>query len=139
MGMDVGKEEVKNILQSMHFNETLLHGMLAFLLFAGAMQINLADLRDQKWTIALMATFWVVVPTFIVGSLTWLVLDFLAIQVSFICCLLIGALISPTDPSRFLTYFEVVNNKYNQRKFVRDGRAKTVHPGSATSKFKEGR
>jgi CPA1 family monovalent cation:H+ antiporter len=103
MGMDVGQEEVKNILQSIDFNETLLHGMLAFLLFAGAMHIDLADLRDQKWAIALMATFGVVVSTFIVGSLTWLVLDFFAIQASFIYCLLFGALISPTDPVAVLS------------------------------------
>ncbi|WP_321494814.1 sodium:proton antiporter [uncultured Desulfobacter sp.] len=103
MGMDVGQEGVKNILQSIDFNETLLHGMLAFLLFAGAMHIDLADLRDQQWAIALMATFGVVVSTFIVGSLTWLVLDFLAIQASFIYCLLFGALISPTDPVAVLS------------------------------------
>ena len=103
MGMDVGQEEVKNILQSIDFNETLLHGMLAFLLFAGAMQINLTDLHDQKWTIALMATFGVVVSTFIIGGLTWLVLDFLTIQASFIYCLLFGALISPTDPVAVLS------------------------------------
>lgn len=103
LGMDVGQEEIGKIIQSIDFNETLLHGMLAFLLFAGAMHINLADLRDQKWTIALMATFGVVISTFIVGSLTWLVLDFLAIQASFIYCLLFGALISPTDPVAVLS------------------------------------
>ncbi len=98
LGMDVGQEAVAQILASIDFNKTLLHGMLAFLLFAGAMQIKLDDLKAQKGAIIILATVGVVASTFIVGSLTWLVLKFLGIQMSFIYCLLFGSLISPTDP-----------------------------------------
>ncbi len=97
-GMDVRQEEVSTILQSIDFNETLLHGMLAFLLFAGAMQLKIDDLMDQKGAIAIMATVGVVVSTFIVGTLTWIVLRWFGLPTSFIYCLLFGALISPTDP-----------------------------------------
>ncbi len=97
-GMDVGQEKVAKILQAIDFNETLLHGMLAFLLFAGALQIKLDDLKAQKWAIAILATVGVVVSTFIIGSLTWAILKFLGIPISFIYCLLFGSLISPTDP-----------------------------------------
>ena len=97
-GMDVRREEVGTILRAIDFNETLLHGMLAFLLFAGAMQIKLDDLKAQKGAIVILATVGVVASTFIVGGLTWLVLSVLNIQASFIYCLLFGALISPTDP-----------------------------------------
>ena len=98
LGMNVGQEEVGRILESIDFNETLLHGMLAFLLFAGAMQIKLDDLKEQKEAIVIMATIGVVLSTFIIGSLTWVILKFLGIPASFIYCLLFGSLISPTDP-----------------------------------------
>ncbi len=98
LGMDVKQDEVSKILHSIDFNETLLHGMLAFLLFAGAMQLKIDDLMDQKGAIALMATAGVVVSTFIVGGLTWIVLKWVGVPISFIYCLLFGALISPTDP-----------------------------------------
>jgi len=98
LGMDLGRDQITDILHAIDFNKTLLHGMLAFLLFAGAMQIEIEDLLDQRWSIAIMATAGVVVSTFIVGGLTWLILEFLGISASFIYCLLFGALISPTDP-----------------------------------------
>jgi CPA1 family monovalent cation:H+ antiporter len=62
------------------------------------MHIRLNDLASQKWVITILATVGVVASTFIVGGLTWIVLDFLNIPTSFIYCLLFGALISPTDP-----------------------------------------
>ncbi len=98
LGIDIGQSGVARILETVDFNQALLHGMLSFLLFAGALHINLDDLKDQKWAISVLATVGVVVSTFIVGGLTWWVLDFLAIPTSFIYCLLFGALISPTDP-----------------------------------------
>ena len=98
LGLDLGQEQVGGILQAIDFNETLLHGMLAFLLFAGAMHIKLDDLMNQKWAITFLATAGVVASTTIVGGLTWMVLELLDIEVSFIYCLLFGALISPTDP-----------------------------------------
>jgi CPA1 family monovalent cation:H+ antiporter len=98
LGVDVGQAGVEEMLHTIDFNQTLLHGMLSFLLFAGALHINFDDLKDQKWAITILATFGVVASTFIVGGLTWVVLDFLGMPVSFIYCLLFGALISPTDP-----------------------------------------
>ncbi len=97
-GVDIGQANVAKILSGIDFNQTLLHGMLSFLLFAGAMQIKLEDLSRQKWAVAVLATVGVVASTFMVGALTWLVLAALAIPTAFIYCLLFGALISPTDP-----------------------------------------
>jgi CPA1 family monovalent cation:H+ antiporter len=98
LGIDVGQDGVARILETVDFNQALLHGMLSFLLFAGAMHIKLEDLTSQKWVITVLSTACVVISTFIVGGLTWLVLDLLEIRASFIYCLLFGALISPTDP-----------------------------------------
>jgi CPA1 family monovalent cation:H+ antiporter len=98
LGLDFGQEKITEILQSIDFNETLMHGMLAFLLFAGAMHIKLEDLNGQKWAIAILATAGVLISTFIVGSLSWIVLQLFGIPISFLYCLLFGSLISPTDP-----------------------------------------
>lgn len=98
LGVDIGQLHIARILETIDFNKALLHGILSFLLFAGAMHIKLNDLNSHKWVITLLATVGVVASTFIVGGLTWVVLDFLSIPASFIYCLLFGALISPTDP-----------------------------------------
>ncbi len=87
------------LLTSVDFDETLLHGMLAFLLFAGALHININDLTSQYRIIAGLATFGVLTSTFIVGTLTWILINpVLGINLSALYCYLFGALISPTDP-----------------------------------------
>jgi CPA1 family monovalent cation:H+ antiporter len=87
-----------NILNNIDFNRTLMEGMLSFLLFAGALHVNLDDLAKQKWVIGSLATGGVLVSTFIIGSLSWMVFDLLGMDIGFGYCLLFGALISPTDP-----------------------------------------
>jgi CPA1 family monovalent cation:H+ antiporter len=91
-------EQARTLLQSIDFHETLMQGMLSFLLFAGALHVNLNDLAKQKWLILILATVGVVSSTFIIGSLTWVVLNALGLTIPFIYALLFGALISPTDP-----------------------------------------
>jgi CPA1 family monovalent cation:H+ antiporter len=86
------------MLVQIDFNETLLHGMLSFLLFAGALHVNINDLRRQFRIILSLATAGVVLSTLIVGILSWVGLNLLGINIAFIYCLLFGALISPTDP-----------------------------------------
>jgi len=85
-------------LKSIDFDETLLRGMLSFLLFAGSLHVNLEDLARQRWIISLLATFSVACSTFIIGLSSWWVLQALGIDLPLIDCLLFGALISPTDP-----------------------------------------
>ena len=92
------KEDARLLLNSIDFDETLLHGMLSFLLFAGALHINLADLARQKYIIGTLATLGVIGSTFVIGFAGWWVLGWLGIELPFIYCLLFGALISPTDP-----------------------------------------
>lgn len=88
----------ESLLQQVDFNRALMEGMLSFLLFAGALHVNLDDLARQKWVIISLATFGVIMSTFLVGGATYLVLGWLGIDMVFIYCLVFGALISPTDP-----------------------------------------
>ncbi len=88
----------KVLIDSIDFNEALMHGMLSFLLFAGALHVNINDLASQKWVITLLATIGVLISTFLIGFMSWWLLGKLGIDLPLIYCLLFGALISPTDP-----------------------------------------
>ncbi|MCF7984976.1 MAG: sodium:proton antiporter [Thiohalocapsa sp.] len=90
--------DAKAMLASIDFDDAVLHGMLSFLLFAGALHVNLHDLAEQKWVIAVLATAGVLGATFIIGGGAFLLFWLLGLDVPLIYCLLFGALISPTDP-----------------------------------------
>jgi len=98
MGFGQFEHYAERIIGSVDFYETLMDGMLSFLLFAGALHVNLNDLKQQKWVILILATLGVMLSTFLVGTMTFIILNALGIHMSFIYCLIFGALISPTDP-----------------------------------------
>jgi CPA1 family monovalent cation:H+ antiporter len=79
------------------FESLLLHGMLAFLLFAGGLSVNLDDLRSQKGAIAVLSTLGVAFSAFLTGGLFWGGASALGIEIPFIIALLFGAIVSPTD------------------------------------------
>ena len=79
--------QAKKLVASIDFNEALLHGMLSFLLFAGALHVNLNDLREQKWVIGTLATVGVISSTFIIGTVMYYILAWLGIPVAYIYCL----------------------------------------------------
>lgn len=85
-------------VRSIDFSQTLLHGMLAFLLFAGALHVDLSDLASQKLPVAVLSTAGVVIATFITGVLFWYGVNWLGFELPLVYALLFGALISPTDP-----------------------------------------
>jgi CPA1 family monovalent cation:H+ antiporter len=86
------------VLDRIHFDDTLLHGMLGALLFAGALHIQLDDLREEKLAVSILALVGTVLSTFIVAALTYAALRALGLHIAFGYCLLFGAVISPTDP-----------------------------------------
>jgi CPA1 family monovalent cation:H+ antiporter len=88
----------KEFISSIDFETVLLDIMLSFLLFAGALHTNFNQLKVQRWPILAFATFGVMVSTFLVGTIMFYVLQVFGLNISFINCLLFGALISPTDP-----------------------------------------
>ena len=87
-----------DVVRKIDFNRLLLQGMLGFLLFAGALNVELNELMKQKWVVTVLATGAVAFSTFLVGVLAWFVLGLFGISLPLLYCLLFGALISPTDP-----------------------------------------
>jgi len=89
---------IREVITSLDFHDLLMNQMLGFLLFAGAIHINATDLNKERLPVISLATAGTVISTFLVGALTYLLLQWFHISAPFIYCLLFGALISPTDP-----------------------------------------
>ena len=89
---------IKQAIAALDFHDLLLNRMLGFLLFAGAIHINARDLKRQSLPIVALASVGTVISTFLVAALTYFLFFSFSLNVSFIYCLLFGALISPTDP-----------------------------------------
>ncbi len=88
----------ESLLRSIDFTDVLMQGMLSLLLFAGAMHVDLSELRAYRWQIGLLAVFGTVISTAVVGLSMWWLLPLLGLPLPLTYCLLFGALISPTDP-----------------------------------------
>lgn len=93
----------EHIIQAFDFKEVLLNVMLNFLLFAGALSVNLKTLLDQKIPVIVLATVGTLLSTFVVGFLMQQAFLLAGKDVELIYCLLFGALISPTDPIAVLS------------------------------------
>ena len=99
IGIDHGlHQQVEMMLRSIDFSNVLMQGMLSFLLFAGALHVDLSELKAYRWQVGGLSIFSTLFSTFIVGLGAWGALPWFGIELPLIYCLLFGALISPTDP-----------------------------------------
>lgn len=92
------KLAIRNLLAAVNFPVALLNGFLSFLLFAGAMEVDFAELFARKWTIFALAIGGTVLSTGLIAGALSAVATALGISIPFAWCLVFGALISPTDP-----------------------------------------
>ncbi|EGD34633.1 MULTISPECIES: cation:proton antiporter [unclassified Capnocytophaga] len=90
--------KLETLLEGFNFTEILMSAMLNFLLFAGALHINISDLKEYKLPIFTYATVSVVLSAFFISALLFYIAPLVGIHIPYIYCLLFGALISPTDP-----------------------------------------
>ena len=93
-----GWKEVSDYINRIDFVSTVTGYMLAFLLFAGAMQVDLAEMRKRWMPVSALATFGVAASIGIVGTGLWLIAGWLGLPLPLAWALVFGALISPTDP-----------------------------------------
>ena len=87
-----------DLMTEYDFSKVLFQVMLSFLLFAGALELDLRKLGEEKWIILILATTGVLISTFVVGYGMFYLLPLIGLELELIYCLLFGALISPTDP-----------------------------------------
>ncbi|MBL80215.1 MAG: sodium:proton antiporter [Nitrosomonadaceae bacterium] len=89
---------VRPVLSGLDFSDTVMHGMLSFLLFAGALHVDWGLLKKHRLMILTMALFGTLCSTIAVGYSLHYLLTIFDIQIDIIYAFLFGALISPTDP-----------------------------------------
>jgi CPA1 family monovalent cation:H+ antiporter len=99
---------ITDVLDQIDFHEALMHGMLSFLLFAGALHVDFSVFRTRLRAIGVLATLGTMISTFAVGTGIWLLFDLFDANLPFIWALVFGALISPTDPVAVLGLFKSV-------------------------------
>ncbi len=107
-------EFATSITTQFDFSGLLINVMLPFLLFAGAISVNVHELLKDKVTVLLLASFGVLFSTFAVGTVShWIinlpVFGLQSLGLTFVDCLLFGALIAPTDPIAVLAMIKKMN------------------------------
>ncbi|MGM8898784.1 MULTISPECIES: cation:proton antiporter [unclassified Psychrobacter] len=98
LGFDQLIDYEVSLLDQLDFTEVLLDGMLSMLLFAGALHVNIGDLKRYKLPIGILACIGTLVSAVLIATALYFMLPLLGFGLPFIWCLLFGALISPTDP-----------------------------------------
>jgi len=88
----------REALEAVALDRVLLDSMLSFVLFAGALQVDLGELARRKWAIAFLASLGVAVSALLAGGALWWIFRALGHPLPLMWCLVFGALISPTDP-----------------------------------------
>lgn len=98
LGFDQLIDYEVSLLDQLDFTEVLLDGMLSMLLFAGALHVNIGDLKRYKLPIGILAFIGTIVSAVLIAAAVYYMLPLFGFGLPFIWCLLFGALISPTDP-----------------------------------------
>lgn len=102
-------DTLQDAIGQIDFYSTVMEGMLAFLLFAGALHVDFSFLRNQAWVIGLMASVGVVLSTMLVGTGLYFLAGWFGLPIPFIWALVFGSLISPTDPVAVLSLLKSIN------------------------------
>ncbi|MEO8813612.1 MAG: sodium:proton antiporter [Caulobacteraceae bacterium] len=89
---------VARFIAGIDFHDTLMDGMLSFLLFAGALHVDWGDMRRGRWPVVVLSTGGVVLSTVLIGAGFYFVTRWIGLAVPLAWCWVFGALISPTDP-----------------------------------------
>lgn len=87
-----------DLLDTINLPATLMNGALAFLLFAGSMHVDIGELLRRKWTVLALATLGVIIAVAVFGTGIFYVFRLLGEPVPLIWCLVVGAILAPTDP-----------------------------------------
>ncbi len=84
-------------IESAHFPRVFLNAVLALLLFAASLHVDIAELNRRRGMILLLATASVLIATTIFGAGMWLAFSVIGMAVPLIWCVLLGAILAPTD------------------------------------------
>lgn len=102
-------EPLTAALLQIDFSSVVMNGMLGFLLFAGALHVDLGKLRSRALPVAILAGVGTVISTAAVGAGIWETARLIGNPLTFVWALVFGALISPTDPVAVLSVLKNIN------------------------------
>ena len=80
------------------FEEYLMDGVLCFMLFAGASKVNMTKFKQNLRPISLLALLTTVISSVFYGVLFYLVSMLFKLPLDLVSCILLGCVVSPTDP-----------------------------------------
>lgn len=103
----------EHIVGEFEFKDILMEVMLNFLLFAGALSVDLRKLLEESLPVIILAMLGTVISTFVVGYLIYYLFPLMGVELDILYCLLFGALISPTDPVAVLALIKKVGLSKN--------------------------
>ena len=89
---------LERLLHQVDLSQSLLNGVLSFLLFAGALNLDLKQLHAQRWRVFSLAFVSTLLSILSISGLAYLIFRWLGMPTPLLYCLVFGALISPTDP-----------------------------------------
>ncbi len=87
----------RSTLDAVNLPHFFLDGVLALLLFAGSLHVNIAELSRRGWMILVLATASVIFSTLVFGGGMWLMFGAVGTAVPLAWCLVLGAILAPTD------------------------------------------
>jgi len=90
--------QLHQLTQSLNLNDTLLKGVLCFLLFRGSTRVSWAALREQRWLVLWLAFAGTGMACLLTGGLVYGGLSLFGVATTLAQSLLFGALIAATDP-----------------------------------------
>ncbi|BCI65953.1 cation:proton antiporter [Acetobacter aceti] len=88
----------RSVLGSVNLPEALLNGALSLLLFAGALGVNLGCFRSKLKSVTALAVLGTVLAVLLLASAVWLIFPLLGMNIPFSWCVILGAILAPTDP-----------------------------------------
>ena len=97
---------IVTVINQLDFHSLLMNGIINFLLFAGALTVDINDLKRHRWEVAVLATVGTLASTVLIGTGMYYFLQCAHLPMAYIQCLLFGALISPTDPIAVIALFK---------------------------------
>lgn len=100
--------DVAELVRRIDFQTTVMNGLLAFLLFAGALHVDFAAIRSRVAVVGAMATTGVLLSTMLVGLAMWAMARLFGVEMPLLWALVFGALISPTDPVAVLSALKAI-------------------------------
>ncbi len=90
-------------------NDALLHWMLGALLFAGALRVDLSELRNQRAAVVVLSVLGTPLSTVMVAGLSYGLLRLGGVRPPLVACAIFGAVVSPTDPVAVLGFMKQVD------------------------------